>query len=129
MTSVLSPTTYVELVARAVSFTKGCYTGQELVARIDARGSNTPRRLQGVVIDASPGSPSRPDSTPAPGDELLLEGSKVGELTSVAWSPGFAAFVALAYVKRGTAVPSEAVVALRAGTAPAAIRVLPLVSG
>ncbi|MGA2210166.1 MAG: glycine cleavage T C-terminal barrel domain-containing protein [Acidimicrobiales bacterium] len=118
-----------ELVARAVSFTKGCYTGQELVARIDARGSNTPRRLQGVVIDASPGSPSRPDSTPAPGDELLLEGSRVGELTSVAWSPGFAAFVALAYVKRGTAVPSEAVVALRAGTAPAAIRVLPLVSG
>ena len=32
-----------------MSFTKGCYTGQELVARIDARGANVPRRLVGVV--------------------------------------------------------------------------------
>ena len=37
------------LVARSVSFTKGCYTGQELVARLDSRGSNVPRRLVGVV--------------------------------------------------------------------------------
>src|SRR5205807_10235557 len=34
------------LVERAVSFTKGCYTGQELVARIDARGSRVPRHLR-----------------------------------------------------------------------------------
>ena len=40
------------LVERTVSFTKGCYTGQELVARIDARGSNVPRRLVGVVAPA-----------------------------------------------------------------------------
>ena len=37
------------LVERTVSFTKGCYTGQELVARLDARGSNVARRLVGVV--------------------------------------------------------------------------------
>ena len=37
------------LVERTVSFTKGCYTGQELVARLDARGSKVPRRLVGVV--------------------------------------------------------------------------------
>ena len=37
------------LVERTVSFTKGCYTGQELVARIDSRGSNVARRLVGVV--------------------------------------------------------------------------------
>jgi folate-binding protein YgfZ len=112
-----------ELVARVVSFTKGCYTGQELVARIDARGSNTPRRLYGVVIDGLPGLP------PAPGDELLVAGDKVGELTSVAWSPGFGKAVALAYVKRGTVVPSEAAVKLTAGTVPARIGLLPLVSG
>lgn len=112
-----------ELVARTVSFTKGCYTGQELVARIDARGSNTPRRLHGVVIEALSGSP------PAPGDELLVAGAKVGELTSVAWSPGFASYVALAYVKRGTDIPAEAVVTLSAGAAPARIGLLPLVSG
>lgn len=34
------------LMGVAVSFTKGCYTGQELVARVDARGSNTPHRLR-----------------------------------------------------------------------------------
>ena len=37
------------LVERSVSFTKGCYTGQELVARLDSRGNNVPRRLVGVV--------------------------------------------------------------------------------
>ena len=38
------------LVEACVSFTKGCYTGQELVARIDSRGSNVPRRLRGVLL-------------------------------------------------------------------------------
>ena len=42
------------LVERTVSFTKGCYTGQELVARLDARGNNVPRRLVGVVGGTDP---------------------------------------------------------------------------
>ncbi len=37
------------LLDGAVSFTKGCYTGQELVGRLDARGNNVPRRLMGLV--------------------------------------------------------------------------------
>ena len=40
------------LVEAAVSFTKGCYTGQELVARIDSRGSNVPRHLRGLLLSA-----------------------------------------------------------------------------
>ena len=40
------------LVDRSVSFTKGCYTGQELIARLDSRGNNVPRRLVGVIGDA-----------------------------------------------------------------------------
>ena len=40
------------IVEPSVSWTKGCYTGQELVARIDSRGSNVPRRLAGVVLGA-----------------------------------------------------------------------------
>ena len=40
------------VVDRSVSFTKGCYTGQELVARIDSRGGNVPRRLRGIVVPA-----------------------------------------------------------------------------
>ena len=41
------------------SFTKGCYTGQELVARIDARGSNVARRLVGVVASGRPAEAMR----------------------------------------------------------------------
>ncbi len=39
------------LIDAAVSFTKGCYTGQELVARIDSRGGNVPRLVRGVLLD------------------------------------------------------------------------------
>ena len=45
----------VGLVDRTVSFTKGCFTGQELVARLDARGSKVARRLGGVVFDGPEG--------------------------------------------------------------------------
>ncbi|MEI6700307.1 MAG: hypothetical protein WCL38_00945 [Actinomycetota bacterium] len=38
-----------ELVQRSVSFTKGCYTGQELVARLDARGANVPFHLRRIT--------------------------------------------------------------------------------
>ncbi|MGB9111326.1 MAG: hypothetical protein WCF24_01205, partial [Acidimicrobiales bacterium] len=41
------------IVDRTVSFDKGCYTGQELVARIDARGGKVPRRLVGLVTDGA----------------------------------------------------------------------------
>ncbi len=40
------------IVERSVSFTKGCFTGQELVARIDSRGGNVPRRLCGLIGSA-----------------------------------------------------------------------------
>ncbi len=88
------------LVEHAVSFSKGCYTGQELVARLDARGGNVARRLRGVVLDSSE-EPKR--------DAVLVVGDKeVGRLTSVTWSPGFAAPVALAYVRRDVVLPSSA---------------------
>ena len=45
------------LVERTVSFTKGCYTGQELVARLDSRGSNVARRLVGLVGPLSDQTP------------------------------------------------------------------------
>jgi folate-binding protein YgfZ len=110
-----------DLVARAVSFTKGCYTGQELVARIDARGSNTPRRLQGVVFEGAPG-----DAAPAAGDVLEIAGDDVGQLTSVAWSPGLGGHVALAYVKRATKAPVEVDVTGAARGRRGTIRALPL---
>ncbi len=80
-----------------VSFTKGCYTGQELVARIDSRGGNVPRHLRGVVL------PERVER----GTELLdAEGRAAGTLTSVGHSPR-RGWVGLGYVRRGVDVPGR----------------------
>lgn len=72
------------IIDRTVSFTKGCYTGQELVARIDSRGGNVPRHLRTVTVE--PGS--------AVGDPVVVDGREVGTLTSVAGTRG------LAYIHR-----------------------------
>jgi len=86
-----------------VSFTKGCYTGQELVARLDVRGGNVAWRLRGVVLDPAAESPA--------GARLFAGEREVGRLTSVAWSPGFTAPVALAYVRRDVVPPFVATAA------------------
>ncbi len=41
------------VIDASVSFTKGCFTGQELVARIDSRGGNVPRHLRGLLTDVA----------------------------------------------------------------------------
>lgn len=61
-----------QLIDLSVSFTKGCYTGQELVARIDSRGGNVPRPIR--VIQA--------DGELAVGDEVRVDGDVVGVITS-----------------------------------------------
>src|SRR5690606_21505245 len=55
----------------SVSFTKGCYTGQELVARIDSRGGNVPRPVRGLRIEAGP------DLPPLPGASVHRGGDEV----------------------------------------------------
>ena len=82
------------VVGATVSFSKGCYTGQELVARIDSRGGNVPRRLRIVRSDAG--------SVLAIGTELLIEGQTAGVVTSVVPHPA-GGQVGLGYVKRGFA--------------------------
>src|SRR4029077_161313 len=76
------------LNARAVSFTKGCYVGQETVARLHYRGKPN-RHLRGLLLSA-------PGRT---GDELTFEGRPVGRLGSVALSPRFGP-IALGLVRR-----------------------------
>ena len=62
------------VVDASVSFTKGCFTGQELVARIDSRGGNVPRHLR--ILDVEGPTPAAGDRAGArgrgrrPGDEL-----------------------------------------------------------
>jgi folate-binding protein YgfZ len=96
------------ILDRTVSFTKGCYTGQELVARIDSRGGNVPRHLR-LLVAAAPLTP---------GEDLTLDGTSVGQVTSAAWSPSRQAHVALAYLKR--AVEPGATVAASSGPAEVA---------
>lgn len=107
------------VVERSVSFTKGCYTGQELVARIDSRGGNVPRRLRGVVIAVN--------VLPPPGATVVAEGKEVGSLTSVGESLERRAPVALAYVQRGVEPPAEVVLRWEGAEVPARVEALPLV--
>ena len=118
----------VGLVDRTVSFTKGCFTGQELVARLDARGSKVARRLSGVVFDG----PAGPAETLVGGSVLTAdEAHEVGRLSSVAWSPGLGAHVALAVLHRRVTPPAAVVVRWTdddgTRTVPAESRPLPLV--
>ena len=52
------------LIDLSVSFTKGCYTGQELVARIDSRGGNVPRPVRVLAADGEPGLVGGAGGTP-----------------------------------------------------------------
>jgi folate-binding protein YgfZ len=101
----------------SVSFTKGCYTGQELVARIDSRGGNVPRPVRGLLVDG--------DAVPPPGTELHVASKVVGRVTSSAISLRFGRPVALAVVARSVEVGDV----LQVATAPsstARVSALPL---
>ena len=74
---------------KAISFNKGCYLGQETVARIDAMGKVN-RVLVPVSIDAE---------LPV-GSELAVDGKAMAKLTSVAWSPTQNGWLGLAIVRR-----------------------------
>jgi folate-binding protein YgfZ len=102
LTEQTIPAEATGVVERAVSFTKGCYTGQELVARIDSRGGNVARHLRGVELATT--------APPAPGAELQDNaGAVVGVITSAAVSPRTGAVVALAYVTRKVEPPADVV--------------------
>ncbi len=77
--------------ARAISFVKGCYLGQETVARIDALG-HVNQVLKGLAFE--PGA-----TCPVPGSALESEGKCVGAITSAAPSPGRGHPVALGLIR------------------------------
>lgn len=87
------------VIDASVSFTKGCFTGQELVARIDSRGGNVPRPLRGLVAEG----PLQP------GAAVSLDGEAVGHVTSAATSPTLGP-VALAVLARRCAPGAGVVV-------------------
>ena len=93
------PAEIAGLVESSVSFTKGCYTGQELVARIDSRGGNVPRPVRLLEI--------RGDGV-SPGAGITVDGKAVGEVTSAAADPDALVTVALGPVHRRVEPPASA---------------------
>ncbi len=79
------------VVAEAVSFTKGCYPGQELVERMDSRGASAPRHL--VVLSRRPGD--------AVGGDAMIDDQVVGTVTSVG------AQQVIARVRRNVVAPGK----------------------
>ena len=79
----------------AIHYQKGCYVGQEIIARATYRGHMN-RKLTGLVLG--------PSAAP-PRSELRRDGKKIGFLTSVVKSPARGEYVALGYVHRDHLTP------------------------
>jgi folate-binding protein YgfZ len=83
------------LLDRAISLTKGCYVGQEVIVRVLHRGGGrVARRLVKLAFDPEL------ETSPAPGTTLLVDGRESGRITSAARSPGLGRVVALGYLAR-----------------------------
>lgn len=107
---------------QVASATKGCYPGQEVVARIRTYGS-VPTALRGMQFTGA--DIQRLEDLPEPGRDLLSSGEKIGTWGSGAWSATRDALIALAFVDREHRTPgTRLIVALGAGEMEAEV-VLP----
>jgi folate-binding protein YgfZ len=102
----------------AISYTKGCYTGQEVVARIHFRG-HVNRHLRGLMLGHSEPPPERANL-------LTLEGKQIGDVRSSALSPRMGA-IALIMVRREIEMGSTVMVEGANNTAQGQVVPLPFV--
>jgi folate-binding protein YgfZ len=86
------------LEQRAISFTKGCYVGQEVIVRVMHRG-------QGRVAKKLVGLRLAKGELPKSGDAIAAGDREVGRVTSVVWSPTAETGIALGYVHRDVVEP------------------------
>ena len=84
----------------AISYSKGCYIGQEVVARATFRG-HVNRKLTGLLLSSE--EPARG------GDKIFRKGQEVGWVTDSAYSPGLRRAIALAYVRKEAWDPGTSV--------------------
>lgn len=98
---------------QAISFTKGCYLGQETVARIDALG-HVNRKLVGVKFSGS--------EVPADGTVLQAGEKEVGRVTSAVWSPKLKSPLALALIRTAHSTPGTQ---LTSASGPAEVIAVP----
>jgi tRNA-modifying protein YgfZ len=87
---------------RAISFTKGCYVGQEVIVRVTQRGQGrVAKRLVGLSFEKN--------SSPKSGDSIRSGDRAIGRVTSVVWSPTLRYPIALGYVHRDFVEPGTRV--------------------
>jgi folate-binding protein YgfZ len=104
---------------RAVSFTKGCYLGQEVVERVAARGKVN-KKLTGLRFAG--------DAVPTAETPLRADGRDVGRITSAVRSPGLGEVIALGYVHRDFVQPGTLLTASTgAGEVSATVTALPFI--
>ncbi|MEK6320428.1 MAG: aminomethyltransferase family protein [Acidobacteriota bacterium] len=105
----------------AVSFNKGCYTGQEAVAMATYRG-HVSKKLSGLTIEG--------DTVPDRGDIVRKDGKEIGLITSTGRSLSVGSTIALAYLKYGFFQPGNTVeVKTEAGVLSALVVELPFHRG
>jgi folate-binding protein YgfZ len=98
------------LLDRAISLTKGCYVGQEVIVRVLHRGGGrVARRLVKLTFDPSL------DTPPEPGTPLRIGAADSGKITSSARSPRLERVIALGYLPREAAEAGGTVTALVGG--------------
>ncbi|MBI3811535.1 MAG: aminomethyl transferase family protein [Nitrospirae bacterium] len=95
------------LEARAISYTKGCYIGQETIARADAQGQMN-KRLMGLEL-AGESVPKKGQSIQARPESSGAEGRLVGTITSAVKSPTFEKVIAMGYLHRDFIKPGTEV--------------------
>jgi folate-binding protein YgfZ len=89
---------------RAISFTKGCYVGQEVIVRVTHRGGGrVAKKLVRWKADPSAAI------VPLPGARIVFEQRDIGRVTSAAFSPAREAVVGLGYVHRDFVDPGTEV--------------------
>ncbi len=104
-----------------VSFTKGCFIGQEVIARLDTY-EKVKKRLLGLVVEGA---------TPAqPGAAIVLGNEEIGHVTSTAYSVAIAKHAGFCHVKTRFAIAgTEVMVAVEGTMLAAKLAALPLASG
>lgn len=104
----------------AVSFTKGCYIGQEIIARIKYRG-HVAKKLTGLLFDGAAGLEN--------GAKILSDDREIGRITSSTFSPQLDRTIALGYVKYDYLKPGTSVKVSSAAEFSATVAELPFVRG
>jgi aminomethyltransferase len=81
-----------------ISYTKGCYTGQEIVERVRSRGQVNRRRV---------GLRFAGEAVPGPGEVLTSDGKEAGHVTRAAFSPALSSAIGMGYVRKENNSPGS----------------------